>query len=366
MALYLTIIAKLALDDIYREEQDLITISHLIKSLQSLQIILENNPKLKELMKPEYSKLTELFDANSTNSSNDLKELIANLLSSSFIGTGSYFFSSQGKIAATHYILTCVKGELIPYLEAFGQIDAYLATVKLYEQFKDHENAKFCFPEYIIHETPIFMAESFWHPLIDAHKVVCNDLSMGNQNTHANLILTGPNAGGKTTSLTALISNIIFAQTLGIAPSTTLYITPFAKIHSSLDVTTNLQAGLSLFAAEVDRAKKLKTSIESCTPGQKTFTIVDELFTGTAETIAANIGLKFATILGNMKHSMMIITTHIKHLTKLETETDCFTNYKVADAIIDEAGKITYPFKLVKGISDQNIAEQMMQQEGIL
>ena len=358
--------SKELFDIIYEKQQDLIVISHLIKSLKIMQDTLEKNEQLADVMPIEYVKLTELFDEKNIQTSADLKSLVSNLLSSSFCGTGSYLFSQQGKILATHHALVRIKGELIPYLEAFGQIDAYLATVKLYEQFKDHENAKFCLPSYITNETPMFLAEGFWHPLIEADKVVCNDLSMGNQNSHANLIITGPNAGGKTTALTALIINIIFAQSLGIAPSTSLSITPFAKIHSSLDITTNLKEGLSLFAAEVDRAKKLKTSIMSCTPEQKSFTMIDELFTGTAESVAADIGFQFATILGAMKHSMMIITTHIKHLTKLETETDCFTNYKVADANIDETGKITHPFKLVQGISDQNIAAQMMQQEGIL
>lgn len=357
---------KKLFDIIYEKQQDLIAISHLIKSLKIMQSTLEKNVQLANIMPTEYAKLTELFDKKNTRTSADLKNLVSNLLSSSFSGTGSYLFSQQGKILATHHILARIKGELIPYLEAFGQIDAYLATVKLYEQFKDHENAKFCLPSYINNETPMFIAENFWHPLIDADKVVCNDLNMGSQNSHANLIITGPNAGGKTTALMALIINIIFAQSLGIAPSTTLQITPFAKIHSSLDITTNLKEGLSLFAAEVDRAKKLKISIMSCTPEQKSFTIIDELFTGTAESVAAGIGFQFATMLGNMKHSMMIITTHIKHLTKLETETDCFVNYKVADANIDENGTITYPFKLIQGISDQNVAALMMQQEGIL
>lgn len=69
----------------------------------------------------------------------------------------------------------------------------------------------------------------------------------------------------------SLIINIIFAQSFGIAPSSSLTITPFAKINSYLDTTTNLQAGLSLFAAEVDRAKKIKASIMTCTGTQKNF-----------------------------------------------------------------------------------------------
>ena len=358
--------SKELFDIIYEKQQDLIAISHLIKSLKMMQKTFEQHEQLKEIMPTEYAKLTELFDQNNTQPSCDLKKLISNLLSTSFKGTGSYFYSQQGKILATHHALVRIKGELIPYLEAFGQIDAYLATVKLYDQFKDHPNAQFCLPEYINNDAPIFITNNFWHPLLNPETVVCNELNMGHQNSHANLIITGPNAGGKTTALMALIINIIFAQSLGIAPSKFLCLTPFTKIHSSLDITTNLKEGLSLFAAEVDRAKKLKNSIISCSSKQKSFTIIDELFTGTAESVASDIGFQFATMLGNIKNSMMIITTHIKNLTKLEEKTEYFTNYKVADAFINEKGIISYPFKLVQGISDQNIAVEMMQQEGIL
>jgi DNA mismatch repair protein MutS len=181
-----------------------------------------------------------------------------------------------------------------------------------------------------------------------------------------NLMITGPNAGGKTTSLMSLVINIIFAQSFGIAPSAKLVMTPFAKIHSYLDITTNLQEGLSLFAAEVDRAKKLKNSILSCSEGQKTFTIIDEIFSGTAPDVASDVGSKFATNLGEMKHSMTIITTHFKELTKVGENSGTFTNYKVADATIMPDGKIVYPFKIVPGISTQNIAQHMLEQESII
>ncbi|HSW76238.1 MAG TPA: hypothetical protein VLG50_04305, partial [Candidatus Saccharimonadales bacterium] len=213
-------------------------------------------------------------------------------------------------------------------------------------------------------DAPMLQAQGYWHPLINPNFVVTNDVTMG-QGT-ANLIITGPNAGGKTTSLMSLIINIIFAQSFGIAPSNSLKMTPFAKIHSYLDITTNLQEGLSLFAAEVDRAKKLKISIQSCTPGQKTFTIIDEIFSGTNPDVASDIGFKFVKQLGEMTHSMAIITTHFPRLTDLEKETTRFKNYKVADAIIAANGAISYPFKLVKGASTQNIAQHMLSNEGII
>lgn len=357
--------AKEIFDLTYEKQADLLQVGHLIKSLKIIYELLEKDEQLKILI-PECEKLGQLFDINSKEISQDLRLLIDELLSSSFQSEESYWFSDQGKILATHHLLCRIKGELVPYFEALGRIDGYLAVYELYMKFKGHNRVKFCFPEYIESVSPILILQDFWHPLIDVNKVMSNSLCMGTSSSNTNLIITGPNAGGKTTSLTSLIINIIFAQSFGIAPASSLRIAPFAKIHSCLDITTNLTEGLSLFAAEVDRVKKLKNSIMSCEPGQKTFTIIDEMFSGTQPDVAAKLGFDFALKLGRIPYSMTIITTHFPHLTTLEKESVHFENYKVADAIIAVDGSLRYPFKLVKGISTQNIAQHMLESAGVL
>lgn len=351
-------------DLIHDQQKQLLKIAQLTKQIEKINEIISKDPVLKDLFSQELAKLQNLFDPKSKTISDDLKYVISELRSSSFEGESSYYFSKQGKVLATHYYLNECKAELIAYLEAFGKIDAYLSAAKLYQKYQTHPRVKFCLPEFVQSSAPVLEAHGYWHPLINPDFVVTNDVTMG-QGT-ANLIITGPNAGGKTTSLMSLIINIIFAQSFGIAPSSSLRFTPFAKIHSYLDITTNLQQGLSLFAAEVDRAKKLKISIQSCTPGQKTFTIIDEIFSGTNPDVASDVGFKFVQQLGEMPHSMAIITTHFPRLTALEKETKRFKNYKVADAIIAVNGAVSYPFKLVKGASTQNIAQHMLSHEGII
>jgi len=351
-------------DLIYDQQKQLINVAKLIHEIKQINDIIDTNESLRSLFSKEHKKLNSLFNSSSKETSDNLKYVISELQSSSFKGDPSYYLSLQGKILATHYYLQECKAELIPFLEAFGTIDAYVSTAKLYQKFENHPHVKFCLPEFVDNTTPVLDITNYWHPLIDPNVVVTNSLHMGND--IKNLMITGPNAGGKTTSLMSLIINIIFAQSFGIAPSEKIVMTPFAKIHSYLDITTNLQEGLSLFAAEVDRAKKLKNSILSCTENQKTFTIIDEIFSGTAPDVAADVGSKFATQLGDMKHSMTIITTHFKELTKVGQDTGTFTNYKVADATIMPDGKIVYPFKLVPGISSQNIAQHMLEQQNII
>jgi DNA mismatch repair protein MutS len=351
-------------DLIYDQQNQLIKIATLIKQIEKINVLIDKDSDLKNLFSQELAKLQDLFNVTSTTTSVNLKYVISELRSSSFEGEPSYYFSKQGKVLATHYYLNECKAELIPYLEAFGKIDAYLSAAKLYQKYQNHPRVTFCLPEFVQSDTPLLQICGYWHPLINPDIVVSNDLIM--DEGAANLIITGPNAGGKTTSIMSLMINVIFAQSFGIAPSTWLRLTPFAKIHSYLDITTNLQEGLSLFAAEKDRAKKLKASIQSCTPGQKTFTIIDEIFSGTDAAVASDIGFKFVKQLGEILHSMVIITTHFPRLTDLEKETNRFKNYKVADAIIAANGDISYSFKLVKGASTQNIAEHMLEHEGVL
>jgi len=365
MEAYMIYDTKQDFDIIYDQQKRLIQVAQLMRSMKKISTIIEQHDELQTVLQPEMLKLQELFDANSTKTSSDLKYLISELLSPSFEGDASYYLSKQGKILAAHYYLNLCKEQLITYLEAMGKVDAYLAVATLYQNFQNHPRVTFCMPTFVDNPTPVLEITGYWHPLIDPNVVVTNDLVMGN-NGIKNLMITGPNAGGKTTSLMSLIINIIFAQTFGIAPSATLTLTPFAKIHSYLDITTNLQEGLSLFAAEVDRAKKLKQSILSCTPKQKTFTIIDEIFSGTNPQVASDVGFKFASNLGDINHSMTIITTHFPRLTDIEAEVGTFTNYKVADATLMADGTVVYPFTLVPGISTQNIAQHMLEQADVL
>lgn len=353
------------LNIIAQYQKDLMGLAKTIKSITKICSLIKDHPELLALVDHDVATMSELFNKQSTVTSDNLKYVISQLLTSSFEGEPSYYFSRQGKILATHYWLEQCKEEFMPYLAALGNIDAYVSAAQLYADFEHNEHVSFCLPTFVDQARPTLDIQGYWHPLIDLQVVVPNNLDLAH-GAAQNIIITGPNAGGKTTSLMSLIINIVFAQTFGIAPSSKLTMTPFAKIHSYLDITTNLQEGLSLFAAEVDRAKKLKQSILSCTPEEKTFTIIDEIFSGTNPTVASDVGLKFIQQLADMKHSMAIITTHFPQLTEIEKMNNSFTNYKVADATVMPDGTIVYPFKLVPGISTQNIAQQMLLQQGVI
>ena len=61
---------------------------------------------------------------------------------------------------------------------------------------------------------------------------------------------------------------------------------------------------------------------------------------------------------------MCMAATHFEILTKLEKNTDLFTNYRM-NVDIYKDGRIHYPFILEKGICDQNIALDILKGQGL-
>ena len=365
---------KADFDGVYEKQQLLIALAQMLHTVQEIQRTIENHPEVQHLF-PQLERITTLarYKSLPTETSNDknkisakLKAFLELLDSSSFKGKPSYYFSWQGTILQAHSEFLEIKHELIPYFEALGHIDAQLSLIKIMQH---HNNANlsshFCIPTWIESDLPEIYNVDFWHPMISADKAVTNSMFLGGNHGPANAIVTGANAGGKTTALSAIMIGQIMAQSLGIAPALSLRATPFAKLHTYLDITTNLAQNESLFMAQANRAEKLQKSILSCAPGQKSLSILDEIFTGTRADFASQASYEFAEQLGSMPHSICILATHFPQLTQLEA-LKLFVNYKTQDAIITPEGSLIYPYKIVPGISDQNIAKHILQKKGII
>ena len=72
--------------------------------------------------------------------------------------------------------------------------------------------------------------DDLWHPALNPDSCVKN-------NAHAsNLIVTGPNAGGKSTFIKALCLSVFMSQTIGVVASNTLELTPFYFINTQINI----------------------------------------------------------------------------------------------------------------------------------
>lgn len=201
------------------------------------------------------------------------------------------------------------------------------------------------------------LSESF-HPCIDPTRVVKNDIDLS-----SNAILTGPNAGGKSTFVKSLIINALLAQTVGICVASEATITPFYIINSQINIPDS-KGYESLFEAEMYRCKQKLDLLQECNTegGKHAFFVMDEIFNSTNPVEGIAGAYAIAKKISEHPGCILVFTTHYTYLTKLK-KTGRFTNYKM-NIERNENGGISYPYKLVPGISRQYIALDLLEQNG--
>ena len=305
---------------------------------------------------PACDGIKKLFNKKSKISAG-LRELISLLQTSTFEDEAS-FFSLTGRVLAADNSMQEFKHELIPAMEALGEIDACMSIARLYKEYAD-KNVRYSFVEFVDKDEPYVALKDFWNPFVDNKIVVTNDITFGGGTDARNIILTGSNTGGKSTMLKAIAMDMILAHTFGIAAAKHAVMTPMYCIGTSMNVSDSIK--ISKFKAEALRAQSIKKAISSVPAGQFCFFVVDELFAGTNAAVASAELSKFTKQLVQTKHSLLLIATHFPAVTSLETELGSLcVNYKM-DVIKNERGKIKHTFKLARGISEVNIAADIIQ-----
>ena len=117
----------------------------------------------------------------------------------------SYLFNNTGKLFASLKIFIDNLNFFANILYELGFIDSILSCAKLLNETNndDDSNNQYSFPQYVnkTKNGPYINMIDMWNPFLDASKAVANNIEMGQQskNQLRNMILTGPNAGGKST-----------------------------------------------------------------------------------------------------------------------------------------------------------------------
>tara|TARA_B100001093_G_C26806155_1_gene1005570 strand:+ start:232 stop:2061 length:1830 start_codon:yes stop_codon:yes gene_type:complete len=208
--------------------------------------------------------------------------------------------------------------------------------------------------EYIDSEEPYISINGLRHPNIDSNKVVKNDIILDN---HNNLIITGPNAGGKSTFIKSIAINILLSQTICFTFTDMIKLTPFHYIASQMTIIDD-KGYESLFEAEMNRIIKNVEAIKECNDtNKKSIIFLDELFNSTnvIEGICGSYGI--CKSLADIKTNITLLTTHFTYLYKLK-DTKKYKNYKMNVKIEDE--NIEFPYKISEGISTQYIALELL------
>jgi hypothetical protein len=166
-----------------------------------------------------------------------------------------------------------------------------------------------------------------------------------------NLIISGPNASGKTTIIKSVLINIIFSQQFGCGFYETSIIKPYDHLHCYLNIP-DTSGRDSLFQAEARRCKEIIDIIDKdLKHGETHFCAFDELYSGTNPEEATISAIAFMKYITKNKNVNSILTTHFMEVCKKLDNNKMITNYYMETNKSSETNTLEYLYKMKKGIS---------------
>lgn len=169
-------------------------------------------------------------------------------------------------------------------------------------------------------------------------------------------LVTGPNGGGKSSSMRAILQTVLFAQTFGYAACDSVTLRPFRWILSGL-ILQDSPGKLSMFESEVYFAASLlkrKTG-----PGLILF---DELFHSTNPPDGIRTATCFLENLWKRDNIASVVSTHVFELVEQAPEKVqrlCVPGTKESD------GSFQFSYHLQKGICKLSSVERIWKQQGL-
>ena len=196
--------------------------------------------------------------------------------------------------------------------------------------------------------------------LWDAKNPILKDDQIANPiNLNRNIIVTGPNAGGKTTYVKTVLANVILGQTIGITYSLRSKMILYDTINSFMRVS-DILGTRSYFEAEAEYClNMINKAVDISAQNKRGLFLMDEPMHSTPPTEGMATAYAVIEYLSKLDGITLIITTHFHRLVKLEElYPEKFINLSV-DAI-SHNNKYIFPYKIKRGFSYLCIAIELL------
>ena len=241
-----------------------------------------------------------------------------------------------------------IKSKIKSLLKIIYTID----IINSISRIRDEEN--WCTPSYSSHETKMWCMKN---PLL-------NNNQIGNpSNLSKSIIITGPNAAGKTTYVKSILSNIILAHTFGITNCIKSNIILYDTIYSFMRIT-DILGEKSYFEIETEYCSSMiKKAVIISSENKKGLFLMDEPMHSTPPTEGMATAYAVAEYIGSLSGINLLITTHFHKLILLEKHyPNKFINISV-EAIKQSNNTFHFPYKISRGSSNQCIALELLDKQ---
>ena len=202
------------------------------------------------------------------------------------------------------------------------------------------------------------------HPVIEQQEMsggnerfVPNDLYL-NSTTHAVLVLTGPNMGGKSTYLRQTALTVILAQMGSFVPAASARLGVVDRVFTRIGATDNLARGRSTFMVEMTETAAI---LHTATP--RSLILLDEVGRGTATYDGLAIAWAAVEYLHARTRAKTLFATHYFELTELAERLSGVKNYHVS--VKETAGGIVFLRKVEPGAADRSYGIEVAKLAGL-
>jgi hypothetical protein len=254
-------------------------------------------------------------------------------------------------------------------LEHFSDIDTRMAFISIQD---NPENIHMVFRDLAHLETMWRIAVSpLLHPVTFSKDrfilTGCSDISLNvdhavtssiELSTQPHAILTGPNGGGKSSFLRAVLQSVLIGHAFGFAPAKESYMPRFVWIASGLQLR-DTPGKLSMFETEVKFAADTVRAASIDGPGLILF---DELFHSTNPPDSERSAIQFLHRLWKKTQTFSIVSTHLFPLVSAAPK---HVQAICCDAKQLDEGEIQYSYGVQKGVCKISSVHKVWEKFGL-